>query len=280
MILSADDAFLLITKRFFTPEVYKASPRGINVYEFRFPLITKLNPLRCMMTLKHRKVNYRFMAAELVWILSGDESPWICDYLKAWSTFLDVDVDGNKKLMGAYGPRLRKIFKVDQLKYVIDTLKKDPFSRQAIMTISNPEIDHKGWKDYPCTQSFQFQIRDNELNMTVVMRSNDIYKGATYDWFNFAAIQCIIASILKVKPGAYFHCANNLHMYESDIDKIQNIISNPEIIKVDGFPSLDSISYNSLEEVDEEVKHGKSLSTGLPTTNGFVSNLLKYMSHV
>lgn len=275
--LSSNDAFIKYAKKIKKSGTV-AAPRSSKVFELDGPQIIKLNPLKTIMTFEHRKVNYKFMAAELIWILSGDTEPWICEYLKAWSNFLDTDENGNKKLMGAYGPRLKSSFGIDQMNYVIETLKRDPFSRQAVMSITYPKIDTKTWKDFPCTMFFQFQIRNGKLNMIATMRSNDLYKGCTYDWFNFSAIQCIFASILGVKPGNYYHVANNFHFYDYDEQKIDQILSDPKVVDP-LFPQLTEVDYKSLDDVYYEASFGaKLMSSGkLPETSGYVSKLLRFM---
>src|SRR5690606_11831823 len=74
----------------------------------------------------------------------------------------------------------------DQFKFVIDLLKKDPTSRQAIITIGDPEKDCFGFAGYiketldrPCTRNIQFIINEGKLDMCVHMRSNDFMWGAT-----------------------------------------------------------------------------------------------------
>lgn len=113
---------------------------------------------------------------------------------------------------GSYGTRT-----VNQYECVIDRLRKDPESRQAVVTIWNPERDMLEKKrDYPCTILHQFRIRKNKLNMSVYMRSNDVWLGAAYDFFQFTRVQIAIASILGLEPGTYGHHVGSLHIYESN----------------------------------------------------------------
>ena len=240
----------------------KVSPRGMMTFEIPTSIVEITNPQNCVITLKERKHPYSFMCMELIWILSGDKEPWIIQYLPRLNDYTNV-IDGRKILAGAYGPRLLSTFDVNQFEYIIHTLRIQEDTRQAIMTISNPTIDSKGYKDFPCTQSFQFLIRDGKLDLTVVMRSNDLYLGSCTDWFNFCTIQCIIASILKIPVGVYRHVTGSLHIYERDIPKIETILSNStEVISID-IPKHSTMDYDFFGQVLQDSSFGRNLKSGL-----------------
>jgi thymidylate synthase len=118
--------------------------------------------------------------------------------------------ENNGLFHGAYGLRTRGQYDV-----IIERLKQDPDSRQAVVTIWNPQFDlQPGKRDYPCTVLHQFRIRNNKLNMSVYMRSNDVWLGAAYDFFQFTRVQLAMASVLGVEPGTYAHHVGSLHIYE------------------------------------------------------------------
>ena len=128
-------------------------------------------------------------------------------------------------------------FGSDQLKFVIDTLKKEITSRQACITIHDPIKDNYVWngneyvlkqtKDIPCTRTIQFMVVDGKLNCTVTMRSNDIWWGmSAVNVFNFTLMQEYIAGILGVKVGKYYHFVNNFHVYEDKLDQLKATVDN------------------------------------------------------
>lgn len=82
-----------------------------------------------------------------------------------------------------------------------------------------------------CTIALQFLIRNNELQMTVYMRSNDVYFGLPYDYIYFVSIGQYIANKLNINFGLYTHHATSLHMYLRDVDKFvkHNQITNIDI---------------------------------------------------
>ena len=127
--------------------------------------------------------------------------------------------EDNGLFHGAYGIRTQS-----QYAPVVERLKADPDTRQAVVTIWNPELDLLANKrDYPCTILHQFRIRNNKLNMSVYMRSNDVWLGAAYDFFQFTRVQLAIASILGIEPGTYHHHVGSLHIYEQHYDSAENL---------------------------------------------------------
>lgn len=207
------------------------SPRGSKTYEIAPATIVIENARQILAAPTPRKINPCFGIAETLWFLRGsDDLEEIAHYNSVWRYFEDEDVKG--KLNGAYGKRLRKWnYKVDQLMECYYKLKKDPYSRQAICIIYDPEKDNRIHtngnysKDIPCTSYFNFHIRNGKLNMHVVMRSNDLHKGFIYDAHNFMMIQNIMAGWLGVEVGKYTHTASSLHIYEPDKNNLIDCVT-------------------------------------------------------
>lgn len=131
---------------------------------------------------------------------------------------------------------------VDQLKYVIETLKSDPNSRQALITIHDPIKDSilgLKTKDQPCTRSLHFMKHpeNNSLNCYVTMRSNDLLWGfSAVNVFNFTWMLEYVSEELKMEVGSYYHIAHNLHFYEnfqSSLEKISSIKMDSDILNYD-----------------------------------------------
>lgn len=126
---------------------------------------------------------------------------------------------------GAYGARWRYCAEHNQLRTVIDLLRKDPDSRQAIMSMWRP--DDLAWafkggkKDLPCTLALQFLVRSGNLYCIATMRSNDVWLGMPYDVFAFTTIQRIIADELGLGLGTYIHQAGSEHLYARNKNKAE-----------------------------------------------------------
>lgn len=162
-----------------------------------------------------RRLNYHFMVAEWLWILLGmNQANMILPYNK--NLVLFVNEWGS--FDGAYGPKV-----VEQWAYVLQTLREDPQSRQAVINIWR-ERPRKS-PDIPCTLSLQFLLRDNGLNLVVTMRSNDAWLGLPYDLFVFTQLQRYLAMQLGVPVGEYVHNAGSLHLYQQHWEKAQQVVA-------------------------------------------------------
>lgn len=111
----------------------------------------------------------------------------------------------------------------DQVAQVIDTLKRDPYSRRAVINFNVPNPERFETKDEICTIALVFELRGGKLDCTGIMRSNDVWLGTPYDVVFFTELQKHIANELCVAYGKYTHFAVSLHAYEKDIDRIREV---------------------------------------------------------
>lgn len=180
------------------------------VIDMKFPVLT----------IKNRKLGYRFMLAEAAWIMSGDNRvKTIAPFSNAISNFSDDGI----LFFGAYGPKVR-----DQLGHVVNSLVEDQASRQAVLTIwrENPRKS----KDIPCTISCQFIIRNGMVNTFMNMRSSDVWLGVPYDWFNFSMLSLGILAELNRSGrcnydlGCLHFYAASQHIYEPEFHKVRQVL--------------------------------------------------------
>lgn len=218
-----------------------------------------VNMRRPVITLPERKLSTKFLGGEAYWILSGDNRvETIAPYNKNIVNYSD---DG-ATFFGAYGPRI-----LSQLDYVIDKLKSDADTRQAVLTIwrENPPET----KDVPCTVAVHFMIRDHKLNCHVYMRSNDLWLGFPYDVFNFSMLSHLVCCKLNafvvenggviIEPGMLYHTASSRHIYEQHFEQVEQLIKR----------------YNLADMSMEELK---SLETAETPENMYLSGV--YLAHV
>lgn len=105
-----------------------------------------------------------------------------------------------------------------QLQKVIEKLENNPDTRQAWLTLyDGKEMDDYEY-DTPCTLSIGFKISiydefEKILNMTVLMRSNDLIFGFCNDQYCFSQLQKYVASRIGATVGDYYHFAQDLHIY-------------------------------------------------------------------
>ncbi len=121
---------------------------------------------------------------------------------------------GDRFFQGAYGPRIK-----DQMPRVEEQLRRDPDTRQAVVSLWSETDREPSWKDRPCTTEVQFMIREGKLDVFVFMRANDLWTGTCYDVFQFGQLQAAMAHVLGIEHGTYHHYATSLHIYERDVEK-------------------------------------------------------------
>lgn len=164
-------------------------------------------------------MNPAFAIAETVWIINGRNDS---RFLNFWNRKLPEFAGGGSSYHGAYGFRIRKSYEVDQLERAYLTLRKNPDSRQVLLTIWDPRLDSPNTKgnpasaDIPCNIVSLLKLRKDKLHWTQIMRSNDIFRGLPYNVVQFTTLQEVLAGWLDVELGVYNHYADSLHMYKSD----------------------------------------------------------------
>lgn len=122
----------------------------------------------------------------------------------------------------AYGDRLRNTAGHDQITRAIEQLKENPESRRAVMQVFQAAEEDFNGGDVSCTESLQVMLRDNELHMTAVLRSQDMFWGFPYDAQNNQFIQEQMAGILGVDVGTYTHVMKSCHFYTDFEDRIRD----------------------------------------------------------
>ena len=190
-----------------------------NTFEIRNVTNVLTNPRSRYILEPNRKHSLTYVRAELIWYLMKNNSiTFISDYSKFWNKVCDMNGFVNSN----YGSKIfRKIYVKSQMQFVIDELARNPYSRRAIMMYNLP-IDYvkmHSTKDYPCTVVSQFFVRNNKLEHTVFMRSNDLFFGWCNDIPFFSFVQEMIAVSLNLKMGNLTHIAGSLHIYKNKLDK-------------------------------------------------------------
>jgi len=90
-------------------------------------------------------------------------------------------------------------------------------TRQAAISIYDGKEISTYAKDTPCTYAVQFTVLNNKLEMSVVMRSNDLWFGFCNDQYCFASLQQLVAERVNLNVGSYYHFAHNFHLYNNKL---------------------------------------------------------------
>jgi thymidylate synthase len=236
-----------------------------------------------------KKMFFRGIFEELMFFIRGNTNTKILEEkgVKIWKdnttrTFLD-NVGLNHYQEGDMGPmygyQLRFFnanYKdcndnylnkgVDQLKYVIDTILKDPFSRRIIMTTFNPAQVNEGCL-FPChSLMIQFYIReDNDiyyLSQQNYIRSNDIFLGNPYNIASFALMSYLLCHHLnyitksnKYKPDMLYITLGDYHLYKDHYEAAQEQINRtpypfPQLNIKNYHDNLEDYKYEDIEMIN------------------------------
>ncbi|HMP67519.1 MAG TPA: thymidylate synthase [Candidatus Paceibacterota bacterium] len=172
-----------------------------------------------------RKIPIKSIIAEQIWFLSGARKPE--DFLRNYTRIWDAFTNPGDVVTVAYGYRWRKHFGRDQIKSLIELLKKEPSSRQAVIVTWDPSSDGLGATkkaNVPCPYTFTVNIIGGKLHLHNMVRSNDMILGFPFDVAGFCLLQYILAQELGVGVGTYSHSISNAHIYENHFAGAKELI--------------------------------------------------------
>ncbi len=169
-----------------------------------------------------KKLHLKSIIHELLWFLKGDNN---IKYLnengvRIWDEW--ADEDGN--LGPVYGVQWRRWEGKDgnthdQIKNLINDLKKNPYSRRHIISAWNvPYIESMALP--PCHTIFQFYVINNKLSCQLYQRSADVFLGVPFNIASYALLTMMIAQVCNFKLGDFIHTFGDAHIYLNHLDQV------------------------------------------------------------
>ena len=220
--------------------------RGVFGYQMRFDL-SEGYP---MVTTK--KLHLKSIIYELLWFLRGDTN---INYLnengvRIWNEWADENGD----LGPVYGHQWRNWASedIDQIKAVIEGLKKNPDSRRMLVSAWNPSVLPDTSKSFsenvangkaalpPCHAFFQFYVADGKLSCQLYQRSADIFLGVPFNIASYALFTMMMAQVCGFEAGEFIHTFGDAHIYNNHLEQLElqlsrdirplpKMILNPEV---------------------------------------------------
>jgi len=191
--------------------------RSIFGYQMRFdlsegfPLVTT------------KKMHLKSIIHELLWFLKGDTNvKYLQDNgVRIWNDWADENGD----LGPVYGKQWRSWLtsdgkEIDQIKDLIDGLKKNPNSRRHIVSAWNPS-DVPNMALPPCHCLFQFYVAEGLLSCQLYQRSADCFLGVPFNIASYALLTKMIAQVCELKPGTFVHTFGDTHIYNNHFDQVK-----------------------------------------------------------
>lgn len=196
-------------------------------YQMRFDL-SKGFPM-----LTTKKLHLKSIIYELLWFLKGDTN---IKYLnengvRIWNEWADENGD----LGPVYGFQWRNWNgdNIDQIKELIDNLKKNPNSRRMLVSAWNPSVLPDTSKSFnenisqgkaalpPCHALFQFYVNDGKLSCQLYQRSADIFLGVPFNIASYSLFTLMIAQVCGYMPGEFIHTFGDAHIYTNHFDQVK-----------------------------------------------------------
>lgn len=122
---------------------------------------------------------------------------------------------------------------IDQLKNVIEMIKKTPDSRRLIVSAWNPE-DVPSMALPPCHTMFQFYVNDGKLSCQLYQRSGDVFLGVPFNIASYALLTHLIAHETGLEVGDFVHTLGDAHLYTNHIDQMNRQLAR----EIRSFPTL------------------------------------------
>lgn len=207
--------------------------RGIFGYQMRFNLRDSFPAVTT------KKLAWRSVVSELLWFLEGStderrlaeihhgtarenligkKTIWTANADRQGKDLGHTNTETVKELGPVYGRQWRswsdKNHHTDQIAEVIKNISTDPHSRRHIVSAWNAgEVDKMALP--PCHTLFQFHVQDKELNCQLYQRSADMFLGVPFNIASYSLLTCIVAKLLKLKPGDFIWTGGDCHIYQN-----------------------------------------------------------------
>ena len=179
--------------------------------EMGFPLVTT------------KKLHLRSIIYELLWFLQGSTN---VRYLQEHGVHIwDEWANEQGELGPVYGKQWRSFSgangkTTDQIRLVVDEIKRNPDSRRLIVSAWNPpEIDEMALP--PCHCLFQFYVAQGKLSCQLYQRSADTFLGLPFNIASYALLTHLIAHATGLEVGDFIHTLGDAHLYLNHQEQVQ-----------------------------------------------------------
>jgi thymidylate synthase len=211
-------------------------------YQMRFDLADGFP----MVTTK--KLHLKSIIHELLWFLAGDTNiAYLNEHgVRIW----DEWANEQGELGPVYGHQWRSWTGADgathdQVKSIIEEIKRNPDSRRLIISAWNVG-DLPKMALSPCHALFQFYVADGKLSCQLYQRSADVFLGVPFNIASYALLTMMIAQVCDLEPGEFIHTFGDVHLYNNHIEQAQLQLTrtphplpqmklNPEVKDIFGF---------------------------------------------
>lgn len=184
----------------------------------------ELNPAQGFPLLTLRRIPIQIFVSEVVWMITGEKDiSFMQEFTKIWDAFSEED----NTMAAAYGYRWRHHFGRDQLLDLVEHLRREPTTRQAVVIMWDPADDgllSPKKKNVPCPFNFSVDTIGDKLNFHLGVRSNDMMLGNPHDTAGFALLQAMLAQELGMEVGKYIVSISHAHIYGNHYEQAHTML--------------------------------------------------------
>lgn len=182
-----------------------------------------------MITLRNNTNTVKRAIDEILWIWQKKSNKVSDLNSHIWDQWAGEDGTIGK----AYGYQLAKKYEfktkegmqtLDQVDYMLYLLKHDPASRR-IMTNIFDFGDLKDMNLEPCAFGTQWLVKEEKLHLILNQRSQDMLAANGWNTMQYAALLCMVAQCVDLKPGTLTHNIGDCHIYDRHVPLIEKLIS-------------------------------------------------------
>ena len=166
-----------------------------------------------------KKVSFRNVFYELKWFLMGDcNVRFLQDNgVKIWNA--NAEQWGNKDLGPIYGKQFRSSGpkEIDQIRYCLDLIQKNPTSRRIVISLWNPsDLPDQA---LPCCHGtvIQFFVTNGYLCMQMYQRSADVCLGLPYNIASYSLLLILMSHCSGLLPGKLKILMGDSHIYQNHL---------------------------------------------------------------
>lgn len=187
-----------------------------------------------------RHISFKNILEELLWFCRGETNSKILEKkgVNIWKgntsrEFLDKNglyeyPDGEAGPI--YGKQWRRSGNkgIDQLEYIVDLLRNDPYSRRILISSWVPEDLDKMCLT-PCHTHAQWYVEEKDgvkyLSCQFYQRSQDTFLAMTYNVVSYTILTYILAKKCNMKPKELIYIGGDCHIYSNHIKQAEEQIN-------------------------------------------------------